>query len=115
LIADAPAQGYRLHTIGDSQVKYPTPGEGPVRLLSLEGQWVEARVSRSKILSITPERLVVSGMSGSPILSMLDEAIGLVSVTQLSPVLVEALPAGLLRAIVGWQSGGKVDEIRTFS
>jgi len=40
-IADAPAQSFELPTFGDRQVKNPTPGEGPARVLSLKGDWLD--------------------------------------------------------------------------
>jgi hypothetical protein len=74
------------------------PGEGPVRLLSLEGRWIEASVQRwSTHLSIWPEESVVEGMSGSPILSAEGAAIGLVTTNGYCPVLVDSLPGRLLR------------------
>jgi hypothetical protein len=29
--------------LGDRQIEAPSPGKGPVRLLSLEGHWVDGR------------------------------------------------------------------------
>jgi hypothetical protein len=44
-IADAPAQGVEVLTFGDQKVRNPTPGVGPARVLSLEGDWLDGRVS----------------------------------------------------------------------
>jgi|SRR6516165_679639 hypothetical protein len=110
VLADAPAQGFELRTverptIGDVPaetftVKRPTPGEGPARVLSLDGRWRDVRVQRrGNVVSVEPRELVVSGMSGSPIISPAGEAIGLISVDRLCPVLVDSLSAWWVRAI----------------
>ena len=105
MIADAPAQGRERTELGipgapDTWIDVPTPGRGPVRVLSLKGRWIEMEVERrGSLLSIEPVKSVVSGMSGSPILSETGAAIGLVSVDMMSPVLVDSLPARLLREI----------------
>jgi hypothetical protein len=100
LIANAPAQGCEQLTFGDQHVWHNTPGQGSVRLLSLDGRWVKAGVERRNgWLSIEPQRLVVSGMSGSPIVSTAGNAIGVVSVTHLSPVLMDSLSVRIWRTI----------------
>ena len=54
-----------------------TPGRCAARLLSLDGKWLECSVTRHPIsLSVDQEGLVVSGMSGSPIVSTDGHAIG---------------------------------------
>jgi hypothetical protein len=64
----------------------------------LDGRWAEGRLERrSNRLACMPANLFVGGMSGSPIVSPAGEAIGVVPVAMLSPVLADALPAGLLR------------------
>jgi hypothetical protein len=69
-IADPPAQGSeRLLLPFAGAVERDTPGEAPVRLLSLKGRWVEGRVQRrGNWLGVTPQHIVASGMSGSPII-----------------------------------------------
>jgi Trypsin-like peptidase domain len=100
-LADAPAQGFELLTLGDRQVKNPTPGEGPARVLSLEGHWLDGWVTRRSFwLAFEPAESFVGGMSGSPIVSPDGQAIGVVSVDWLSPVLIDTLPPRLLRRIV---------------
>jgi hypothetical protein len=112
-IADAPAQGRELITppagiirisgtaveITPDPLEVETPGRGDVRLLSLDGEWIEAQVARRRNwLSIEPKELVQSGMSGSPIM-LAGAAIGLVSTDAKSPVLIDNLPTWLVRAI----------------
>ena len=110
VIADAPAQGFAL---ADSirpgvQVKYPTPGEGPARVLSLTGDWLDGHVKRrGPRLALEPESHFVGGMSGSPIVSRDGQAIGVVSVDLLNPVLMDTLAPWLVRAILSPQA---VDE-----
>jgi hypothetical protein len=100
-VADAPPQGFELLTFDDRQVKNPTPGEGPARVLSLQGHWLDGRVTRRSCwLAFEPAISFVSGMSGSPIVSPDGRAIGVVSVAGLSPVLIDTLPPRLLRSIV---------------
>jgi hypothetical protein len=73
-----------------------------VRMLTLGRGWVEAQMERTATwLVMSPEagRLVVPGMSGSPIVSMSGEAIGVVSTNEANPMLVESLPVRLLRSI----------------
>jgi len=71
-----------------------------VRLLSLAGDWVEGRVARrGPWLWVKPQDIVAKGMSGSPVISVLGAAIGIVSVVDTSPVIVDCLPGWLMRAI----------------
>jgi hypothetical protein len=98
-IVDPPARRPERPRVGEEWKPY-APGRGAVRLLSLDGKWIKARVLRHKrCLTVEPEELVVSGMSGSPILSPDGGAIGAVSNGSMNPILTESLPAWLLRAI----------------
>jgi hypothetical protein len=100
-IVDPPARRPERPRVGEEWERY-APGRGAVRLLSLEGKWIKARVRRhGRCLTVEPQKLVVSGMSGSPILSPDGGAIGAVSTGNMNPILTESLPAGLLRAISG--------------
>jgi trypsin-like peptidase len=107
VVADAPAQGTELLTFGDLQVKNPTPGESPARVLSLKGRWLEGQVTRrSGRLAFDPHQHFVGGMSGSPIIDPTGAAIGVVSVDVSSPVIVDNLSARLVRAIRAAQPRG---------
>ena len=69
-------------------------------MLSLKGDWLKGHVMRRGCwISFEPESFIVPGMSGWPIVSPEGKAIGIVSVTQRSPVLVDTLSSGLLRSI----------------
>jgi hypothetical protein len=105
-IADAPAQGIeRVTGFGGSVIEVPAPGEGIARVLSLEGRWLEGRVTRrSNWLAFEPEDFFVGGMSGSPIISESGEAIGVASVSNQSPVIVDSLSAELVRKIIACQA-----------
>ena len=99
-VVDAPAQGFELLTFEDCRVRNPTPGEGPARVLSLEGQWCEGRITRRRnMLAFEPRRLIVSGMSGSPIIDATGAAIGVVSDETQNPVIVDSLSTWLVHAI----------------
>jgi hypothetical protein len=100
-VADAPAQGFELlPPLFGRRIKNPTPGDGPARVLSLDGHWLEGRVlRRGGRLEFLPHEFFVGGMSGSPIINAAGAAIGVVSVDILSPVLVDCLSAQLVRAI----------------
>jgi hypothetical protein len=99
-IANAPIQKReRVQLCGvDHAIEVQTPGRGPVRLLSLDAtEWLDAHIERrGSWLEITTPRVVKSGMSGSPIISMGGTAIGVVSTDARSPVLIDNLPARLL-------------------
>jgi hypothetical protein len=98
-VADAPAQGFELLTFGRHKVKRPTPGEGPARVLSLDGRWLDGQVlRRTGWLEFKPHELIKSGMSGSPIIAA-GAAIGIVSLGRLNPALVDNLSARLVRDI----------------
>jgi hypothetical protein len=68
------------------------------RVLSLDGEWVDCSVTRfARSLSVEPGELVVSGMSGSPIISLDGRAFGLLSTGRVNPILIGDLPLRLLR------------------
>jgi hypothetical protein len=109
-VADAPAQGFEIVRRGavmldgaliePDEIKVPTPGEGAARVLALDGRWLDGRVKRrSGWLAFEPEKHIASGMSGSPIINMAGEAIGVCSTESFNPVIVECLSARLVRAI----------------
>ena len=99
-VADAPAHSSERVTFKDYHIDKPIPGEGPARVLSLDGRWHNGRVRRFGVLTFEPEDLIVSGMSGSPILNAEGAAIGVVSVSSMSPVIVDSLSARLVRDIL---------------
>jgi hypothetical protein len=114
VVADAPAQGSELHQLNHepagkwaalSQSVLQTPGEGPARVLSLQGRWLKGRVKRQGgWLSFEPGKFFKSGMSGSPVIDQAGAAIGVVSASASaspghSPVIVDRLSAQLVRAI----------------
>ena len=99
VISDAPAQGSEL--VGDMQVELPTPGQGSARVLSLDGKWSDGHVIRRGFrLAFEPEKLIVGGMSGSPIVCLEGKAMGVVSTATLNPVLMDTLAPRLLRSII---------------
>lgn len=87
------------------------PSEGYAWLLSLDGEWTNCRVSRQPggPIWISEAKNIQGGMSGSPILAGDGTAIGLVSSGACfnadevcheggpQPVLVETLPAGIMK------------------
>jgi len=106
VIADAPAQGVEVKTIGDHQIENRTPGKGPARVLSLDGHWLDGRVSRRGVtLAFEPEELFVGGMSGSPILDASGAAIAVASCDCMNPVIVDCLSARLVRDILAASDG----------
>jgi hypothetical protein len=81
--------GHRIRPFMDD-----SPGCGPARVLSLTGQWLKCTVARrGRWLTVEDEGLIVSGMSGSPVLSVDGKAIGLISTNGYCPVLMHCLPA----------------------
>ncbi|MBV9532934.1 MAG: hypothetical protein JO283_18195 [Bradyrhizobium sp.] len=67
---------------------------------SLNGRWVKGNIERrGNWLSFAQENALAGGMSGSPIVSPSGEAIGVMSFDTGGPVLVDSLPAWLVRAI----------------
>lgn len=98
-VADAPKQGserikaYTGRGLKYSSFKVPAPGKGAALVLSLDGKWLECSVTRrDPWLQIEQEGIIKSGMSGSPIVSLAGQAIGVMSTGSLNPVLVDALP-----------------------
>jgi len=72
----------------------------PGRVLSLDGQWIDCDVRRlGGPFSIEPAKLVKSGMSGSPLISMTGATLGVISTSNWAPVLTDGLPGWLLRAL----------------
>jgi hypothetical protein len=72
----------------------------PARLMSLEGQWIDCNARRlGGPLGIVPEKLVKSGMSGSPLISATGAAVGVISTSSWASVLADGLPGWLLRAL----------------
>jgi len=72
--------------------------------LTLDGEWKQGRLDRfGHTLGFAPERYIVPGMSGSPIVSAAGAAIGVIStgsegsIAVLQPVLLDCLPAWLAR------------------
>ena len=107
-IAHAPSQRYGFRRFGNLRVPYDTPSHGFVRLLSLEGQWIEAEVERrASSLWLEPKGLIVSGMTGSPILSRAGAAVGVVAFAEQNPALMDCLSARLLQGIVASQAAGR--------
>jgi hypothetical protein len=104
-IADAPAETRTYEKFGGEEWERPiyAPGKGPVRVLTLEGQWIEAHAERRGwCLWVGPTELIAAGMSGSPIVNPAGAAVGVVCSSSsgdscLNPVIVERLPAWLLR------------------
>jgi hypothetical protein len=96
-VAAAPAQGRH--------------GAGYV--LTLDGKWKQGRLKRlGHTLGFEPERYIVPGMSGSPIVSTAGAAIGVIStghegsedaafdrLMRLNPVLLDCLPAWLTKRL----------------
>ena len=72
--------------------------------LAQAGDWLEGEVAHSKgPLEFAPAKLFRGGMSGSPIIDETGAAIGVVSTSGLSPVIVDSLSAKLLREIIAAQ------------
>jgi hypothetical protein len=72
-----------------------------VRALSLAGEWLPATAEviswTHQNLGITPEEIIESGMSGSPVLTTDGRAVSVVSTSRASPVLDKTLPPWLKR------------------
>jgi hypothetical protein len=61
-IVDPPALRPERVRVGKEWIERYAPGRGAVRLLSLDGKWMKARVLRHKrCLTVEPQELVVSG------------------------------------------------------
>jgi hypothetical protein len=100
-VADAPKQGSKRHKLQSGgqvygSIKVPTPRRATALLLSLGGKWIECSVTRWGPWLSVEEEVIESGMSGSPIISMAGQAIGVMSTGGLNPVLLEALPPRIL-------------------
>ena len=97
-IAHAPKQSCQPVQFGDLEIERRTSGGGSALVLSLEGEWIKCSVTRNTAwLSLEPQKFIRSGMSGSPIILANGRAIGLVSVSQQSPVLMDSIPGRFLR------------------
>ena len=70
-------------------------GTAPARVVSLAGEWLDCAVSHEGgLLSVHEDRVIASGMSGSPILATDGTAIGAVSTEH------EPLPSAQLARLV---------------
>jgi Trypsin-like peptidase domain len=115
-VADAPAQGTEVQTSGNQRIENPTPGQGTARVLSLDGRWLEGHVSRrGGWLAFEPGSAFTGEMSGSPIVDETGAAIGVVSTSQSSPVIVDSLPARVVRNILAAGIRGSGAEVRAGS
>lgn len=73
--------------------------EADVFVLSLRGDWFEIHVtSLGRTVWTASAEPIEAGMSGSPIVTQDGKAIGLVSSTAMSPLLVASLPGWLVRS-----------------
>jgi hypothetical protein len=99
-VADAHAQAMKTMVVGDRRIEYAVPGLGSARVLSLKGQWQEIPLSRQGGSVSTNDRVLKGGMSGSPIISANGDAIAVVSTEMSCPVIVDRLPAQLVREIL---------------
>jgi len=112
-VADAPAMSFERVTYEGGLIvngqqhsevttmDRPIPGRGRARVLSLKGRWLEGKVERRHgWLMFEPQKYFVGGMSGSPIINDAGAAIGVVSVDQMSPVIVDSLSAQLVHSIL---------------
>ena len=69
----------------------------PARVESLAGEWLDCAVSHEGgLLSVHEDRVIASGMSGSPILATDGTAIGAVSTGSMNPCLQHNLPGWYL-------------------
>jgi len=72
-------------------------GTAPARVVSLAGEWLDCAVSHEGgLLSVHEDRVIASGMSGSPILATDGTAIGAVSTGSMNPCLQHNLPGWYL-------------------
>jgi hypothetical protein len=65
-IGNPPPQDHKHVRVGNQWIVREAPGRGTVRVLSLEGRWLKARVKRYKYsLSVEPPELIVSATDRS--------------------------------------------------
>lgn len=96
----APPPRSRLRIPSEPPVFISNEISFPARLLSLDGAWLDCVACYlGGPLMIEPEKLVVLGMSGSPLLSATGAAVGVVSTRNLATCLWNGLPGWLLRAL----------------
>jgi hypothetical protein len=73
-------------------------GTAPARVVSLAGEWLDCAVSHEGgLLSVHEDRVIASGMSGSPILATDGTAIGAVSTGSMNSCLQHNLPGWVFR------------------
>jgi hypothetical protein len=101
VVADAPVQGTKIIDSGrEDRFEAPTPGKGPARVLSLNSCWLAGEVTRfGSGMMFEPGDAFAGGMSGSPIIDAQGRAIGVVSCDIRNPVILDSLPAWLVRRI----------------
>ncbi len=92
-----------------------TPGTA-ARVLSLDGEWQSCTLhNNGRFLLIKESALIVAGMSGSPIIDINGDAIGLISTStegdvgdhfgySINPSLADCLPPWLLRKMQGGET-----------
>jgi hypothetical protein len=97
-IADGPAMRRIATTTG---VVTWEAGKGEVCVLSLDGRWRTYQIERCGDGFAVLNDVYQPGMSGSPVLNSEGAAIGVVSTAEMSPILFDVLPAGLLRTTTG--------------
>jgi Peptidase S7, Flavivirus NS3 serine protease len=91
--------GGERHNCPATPMKHRPSAPGIARALMLNGQWRDYEAQRGGgWLHI--KQSIAPGMSGSPILNRKGAAIAVVSTEQMNPVIVDRLPAGLLRTLV---------------
>ena len=92
-------------------------------VLTLDGEWKQGRLKRfGHTLGFAPERYIVPGMSGSPIVSAAGAAIGIIStgseesvdaafdgLIALNPVLLDCLPAWLTKRLAARSPAAAAD------
>lgn len=98
-VADAPGIKRDIVKLPHPSAKFSepfeiaTPGRAVTLVLSLDGTWIECAMERrGSWLWVEQDEIFEGGMSGSPILSPVGQAIGVVSTGTLNPILLEALP-----------------------
>jgi hypothetical protein len=72
----------------------------PAHVLSLEGAWIDCcAANHGGPLVIKPEKIVVPGMSGSPLIGTTGAALGVISTSNMAACLTNSLPGWLLRML----------------